>query len=107
MDEEISALMNKTGLKDIINFLGKEEMLNQLEEECAELIQAASKVKRAKKGLTPVAEENAIEMLAEEIADVQLLIFMVAYAEKISDDKLTEIIGKKAVRWHERLLGDD
>lgn len=102
MDEEI--LMKQSGLMEVIKFLGKEELLNQLEEECAELIQAASKVKRARKGLTPVTEEKALAMLAEEMADVQLLLLMVGHEEKISDDKLTEIISRKAVRWHERLF---
>lgn len=102
MDEEI--LMKQSGLIEVIKFLGKEELLNQLEEECAELIQAASKVKRARKGLTPVTEEKALAMLAEEMADVQLLLLMVGHEEKISDDNLTEIIGRKAVRWHERLI---
>lgn len=104
MDEEILSLMQQTGLKEIIEKLGKEELLNQLEEECAELIQAASKVKRARKGLTPVTEENSLAMLAEEMADVQLLLLMVGHEEKINDDKLTEIISHKAVRWHERLF---
>lgn len=64
--------MNK--VRYIHNELGAEELLCQLAEECAELTQAALKLRRAYTGKnpTPVSLEQAIAGLLEEIADVRL-----------------------------------
>ena len=43
---------------EIADKLGKEEILCQLSEECAELIQSCLKYRRTTKGLTPKSEEE-------------------------------------------------
>ena len=54
---------------EIADKLGKEEILCQLSEECAELIQSCLKYRRTTKGLTPKSEEVR-ENLFEELSDV-------------------------------------
>ena len=51
----------------IADYYGKESQLGMAQEECAELIQAVSKIRR--KGET----KDAIDHLAEEIADVRIM----------------------------------
>lgn len=43
---------------EVIFTTGIEEILNQLTEECGELVQAAQKVRRAMVGLTPVSRSK-------------------------------------------------
>lgn len=63
-----------TEFRYILDHVGSDEVLAQLEEECSELIQAASKLRRAmsQKNPTPVSFEDARDMLVEEFADVCL-----------------------------------
>lgn len=48
-------------------------VLDQLQEECAELIQAAAKAKRVMSGDKHVDPRSARDNLIEELADVELL----------------------------------
>ena len=50
--------------------LGEVELLGQCSEECAELIQAAQKMRRVLCKTTPVGRTEALENLKEEAADV-------------------------------------
>lgn len=90
---------------DLIEGLAKEDYLDQLIEECGELIQAASKLKRVrgKRNKTPVTEEEATRKLVEEIADVRLCIEMVEQAENISPILIDRTMRSKYVRWKERM----
>lgn len=77
------------------------ELLAGLAEECAELAQAALKLRRVFDGTnpTPVKEEDAIEKFYEEIADVKLYCSQL----DIPASYISQIMQKKQKRWEERL----
>lgn len=91
-------------LKEIADKLGKEEILCQLSEECAELSQACLKYRRAMKGLTPKSENEAFDNLVEEIADVLINIRQLQYllCETGIFGKIDEIQSYKTDRWWRR-----
>ena len=94
-------------LKKVADYYGYEAQSNQLVEECAELIQAISKYRRAVlcKG-QPVAEGVkvvALENIKEEIADVEVMIEQVKYLLQISDDDIEAIKIFKENRTRERM----
>ena len=90
---------------DLIEGLTQEDYLDQLIEECGELIQAASKLKRArgKRNKTPVTEEEAAASLLEEIADVRLCMAMVEQSEGLNCMAVDRAMRSKYVRWKERM----
>lgn len=63
-------------------FYGEDDQLDMLVEECAELIQAVNKYKRSR-GKDRVAIENALYHLAEEAADVNILLEQVLTGKKL------------------------
>ncbi len=77
------------------------EFLIGLAEESGELVQAALKLRRVfdKTNYTPVGEDEAIEHLYEEIADVQLYVDALNINMKYVD----EIKKAKLERWKKRL----
>lgn len=77
------------------------EMLAGLAEECGELIQASLKLRRVynTENPTPIKEDDAIENLHEEIADVLLYIRMLDVNRKYIED----IVVNKTERWATRL----
>ena len=77
------------------------ELLAGLAEECCELGQAALKLRRVfdKKNPTPVKEEDAIQHLYEEIADVNLYMNML----DVNRGEIVRIIESKRKRWEDRL----
>ena len=77
------------------------ELLAGLAEECGELTQAALKLRRVfdKKNPTPTTEQDAVENLYEEIADVWLYLNMIDLPWKY----IKEIGTRKQNRWEERL----
>lgn len=79
-----------------IKYYGAEIQSTVCMEECAELIQAISKVKRGK-----INRDNMIE----EIADVLICIEMLKQMYMISDEKINKWIEKKQEREAER-IGD-
>jgi len=86
---EISAV-----LRDAVDTYGFKNQAKILQEECGELIVAASHYDRGR--------ENALENFVEELADVQIMIWQMAYglgAEK----HLNDFINMKAIRLKERL----
>lgn len=82
------------------------DRLNQLNEECGELIQASAKLIRTMKetGYTPVTKIEAEEHLIEEIADVSVCMTALSDIAPLSD--VGEIITQKAKRWEERSNGE-
>lgn len=95
--------------KQIADKWGKAYLLRQLAEECGELTQAALKLVRVYEGTTPVSEEEALNSLAEELADVQLMIDYVS-EQFISGDLVLRMIRSKdykARRMFRRLIGGD
>lgn len=88
-------------------YYGYEAQSNQLVEECAELIQAVNKYRRAETGLgQPVAEDKkaiAYDNLVEEIADVELMLEQVKYLLQIPEDELLAVKTFKVNRTRERM----
>lgn len=93
--------------KETAKHYGYEAQSNQLVEECAELIQAVNKYRRAVAGLgQPVAEEKkavAFENLIEEIADVEIMLEQIKYLLQIPEDELEAVKLFKVNRTRERM----
>lgn len=83
----------------------QDELLAQLAEECAELSQAALKLRRALTGInpTPVTAEEARANLIEEIADVYNVSGFLLETEDFL--KIYDIVQQKRERWLKRLDG--
>lgn len=77
------------------------ELLAGLAEEASEVAQAALKLRRVydQSNPTPMREDEAIEKLYEEVADVQLYLQMI----DIPWNYIDEIIERKRKRWEERI----
>lgn len=77
------------------------ELLAGLAEECSELAQAALKLRRVfdQTNPTPTTEEEAIDHLYEEIADVKIYISVL----DVNNKEIDNIIQKKMERWSKRL----
>lgn len=86
-------------IKEIARFYCYEGQTEQLVEECAELIQAVQKIKRAAKGLGGTVEETTAQM-AEEIADVMIMCEQVKFYLAALDEPVVidSIINKKLDR---------
>lgn len=83
----------------------QDELLAQLAEECAELSQAALKLRRALTGInpTPVTVEEARKNLVEETADVYNVLGLLLDA--VENAEIYDIIRRKKARWVKRLEG--
>lgn len=77
--------------------------LIQLAEESAELAQAALKLVRAIEGDTPVGEETAWAHVLEEMADVEVCMYV--STSKEDREKILYTYGDKYQRWGVRLNG--
>ncbi|MBQ8382027.1 MAG: hypothetical protein IJX47_02350 [Clostridia bacterium] len=91
-------------IQEIRKMISEEDMLCQLAEECAELAQAALKLRRAVTQTNPTTVTNfeAIVNLQEEAADV-LLCLRVLPATAASGRIVDSVIFSKADRWLNRL----
>lgn len=101
--------------KRIADHYGYEAQSNQLVEECAELIQAVNKYRRAKrqKGiLSPVLEplqsyrdreQIALDSLIEEIVDVEIMLEQIKYLLQIPEEYLIAAKQYKINRTKERM----
>lgn len=93
--------------KENAKYFGYEAQSNQLVEECAEVIQAVSKYRRASTGLGhPTAEDEkavALENLIEEIADVEIMLEQVKYLLQIPEEELEAVKLYKVNRTRERI----
>lgn len=89
-------------LKQIADHYGLDEQLNILQEECAELIQAASKYRR-----------NKSPVIIEEMADVYIMLYQITYllnkevASVDVEDFIALIMEKKIRRQLERIKEDN
>lgn len=91
----------------ILGTYGEQEQLVKLTEECGELIVSANKRRETlmhsdDKSFTEVAESR--NALAEEIADVLVVIEQITYAEGFEDD-VRRIIDEKISRQLDRIKG--
>lgn len=91
--------------KKIKQHLPQDELLAQLAEECAELSQAALKLRRALTGInpTPMTAEEARANLVEEIADVYNVSGFLLETEDFLE--IYDIVQRKRERWLKRLEG--
>ena len=96
--------LEKEKIYEIADKLGKEEILCQLSEECAELIQACLKYRRATKGLTPKTKDETFGNIVEEVSDVLLNISQILYLfkDKGIEDVIKSIQTYKTNRWWRR-----
>ena len=83
----------------------QDELLAQLAKECAELSQAALKLRRALTGInpTPVTADEARWNLVEEVADVYNVLGLLLDTE--DNAEIYSIIRRKKERWLKRLEG--
>ena len=89
--------------KKIAEHYGYDAQSNQLVEECAELIQAVSKYRRAKAtGVQPTLN-LVFENLVEEIADVEIMLEQVKYLLQIPEDELEAVKLFKVNRTRDRI----
>ena len=99
--------MTKTDVVNkIIKKLGPAALAGQGAEECCELAQALLKFQRIVEGVNPAAfmtEQDAVDNITEEIADVKNLIEMIEQALGISEDDVHMLRTLKMVRWMERM----
>lgn len=80
--------------------------LNQLQEECAELIQAVNKFRRSH-GVgqeTPLTPKEAHQLLVEEIVDVSIMIEQIEYLLGVTVEEHNQIYKQKIERTKERML---
>lgn len=86
-----------------LDTIGKPATLELLAEECSELAQAALKYARIlrEENPTPVTEDEALDHLTEEIADVQILVRELTGSVVRSADVST-VLHKKLSRSKER-----
>ena len=77
----------KAMCKEIADHYGYPSQSSQLMEECAELIQAVNKYKRAK---TSDAQYIAFRNYVEEIADVEIMLEQIKYLIGVKDADLEE-----------------
>lgn len=92
-------------MNDIIDSIGLPAVLEQLAEECAELAQASLKYARLLRGEnpTPKTEQECLEALTEEMADVELCNSLLMTADHVDFDAVMEMIEVKDKRWHKRI----
>lgn len=91
--------------ESICRKINDRDALDQLQEECAELIQAASKCIRVIKGDKNVDPRKARESFIEELADV-FATGTVVGSKLLDEDEQARVeilIHRKALRWLERL----
>lgn len=74
-------------------------------EECGELIQAISKMRRAKRDGIPDA--RIYDNLVEEVADVLICMEQIMEMYDIKDWELQRMLDKKQARLEERVLGHE
>lgn len=97
--------------KRIGKYYGYEAQSNQLVEECAELIQAINKYRRASTSLgIPVAEEKkaiAFDNLKEEICDVEIMLEQIKDLLGIDDEEMAAVKLYKVNRTLDRMRKHD
>jgi NTP pyrophosphatase (non-canonical NTP hydrolase) len=96
----------KNNTEDYIsNYLDRDHLLAQAAEECSELAQACLKLIRVydKVNPTTVSEEDAINNLAEEAADVLLCVSVLVESGLISPEAIESYQIAKYERWLKRL----
>lgn len=94
--------------KENAKYYGYEAQSLQLIEECAELIQAVNKYRRAVARLGELVAEDkkavALDNLVEEIADAEIMLEQVKYLLQIPEEDIQAIKLYKVNRTKERIM---
>lgn len=91
----------------IAEYYGLNPQMDVLIEEMAELIKALSKYKRITNVYCPkIVKEDAIANIAEEIADVEIMLEQVKYLLNITQGDIERIKEKKVLRTLEYISKD-
>lgn len=85
--------VNQEVIKKVIDTYGSDYMLNVCMEECAELIQAISKIRRYGE-----VETTCRDNLIEEMADVAIIFEELKMLYAISDDDINDWVEQKQQR---------
>jgi NTP pyrophosphatase (non-canonical NTP hydrolase) len=95
-------------LKKVADYYGYEEQSNQLIEECAELIQALNKYRRAggKGQKTDIGVLDALANVIEELADVEVMLDQIKYLLNISESSILAVKQAKTIRQRNRMQGE-
>lgn len=93
-------------MKSIDEKMSEEALLEQLLEECGELVQAGAKRLRILRGEspTPVTKVQNLRNLTEELGDVSLCIGVLCDKLQIRED-VHNVAKVKEERWEQRLNG--
>ena len=94
-------MIDRNDIKRLIDAHGVEETLDICFEECGELVQAISKVKRACRSENRLVEAQA--GLLEEMADVLICMEMLGEMFAISQSNIDAVVGIKMVRNMKRI----
>ena len=103
MMESVTSELNEINLKTA-DYYGFDAQCNQLIEECAELIQAVNKYRRAQ-GIgqkTSLREVDALHNLIEEMVDVEIMLDQLKYLLKLSDEEIRMVAEYKIRRTEKR-----
>ena len=94
---------------DVLMKYGAEYMVIKLAEECSELAQACAKLLTVWKGATSMREEEAVEHIMEEMADVRnhMCGLEVALLDEYEIQSIAEIQKRKLERMKTRLIDGD
>ncbi len=95
--------MNKESIQKIADHYGYESQSRQLIEEMAELTQAINKAWRCRYDYEDRIEKK--RDIAEEIADVTIMIEQMKYLLQISDADIDKIVEQKIYRQLQRIKG--
>ena len=92
-------------MSGLIDTIGLPAMLEMIAEECSEATHACLKYARYIRGEnpTPKTEQECLESLMEEIADVELCISILMGSDYVDFDAVMELIEVKDKRWHDRI----
>ncbi len=92
-------------MSDFIDTIGLPAMLEMIAEECSEATHACLKYARYLRGEnpTPKTEQECLESLMEEIADVELCISILMGSDHVDFDAIMKLIETKERRWHDRI----
>ena len=94
-------------MSGFIDIIGLPAMLEMIAEECSEATHACLKYARYLRGEnpTPKTEQECLESLMEEIADVELCINILILGGVVGDYEVWKMICNKEDRWRKRLEG--
>lgn len=103
-DNRIEENRFQSSVRLLAEHYGMLSQLDQTVEECAELIQAINKLKRAVKSNNNLdAIQRAEENIAEEICDVFLTTMQIQYLLNIESKEIENIVEKKIKRQLKRI----